>query len=104
MATNPSIAAISSDPRYKELVRQRDTLAWTLTAVVIIVYFGFIMLVAFAGDFLASPIAADSVIPVGIPMGVGVILISIAMTAFYVYRANTTFDHLTHEILRGGAK
>ena len=104
MATNPPIAAISSDPKYKALVQQRDALAWSLTAIVIIVYFGFIMLVAFAGDFLASPIAADSVIPIGIPMGVGVILISIAMTGFYVYRANTTFDQMTQDILRGIVK
>jgi uncharacterized membrane protein (DUF485 family) len=104
MATNPSIASITNNPKYKELVRQRDSLAWSLTAVVIIIYFGFTLLVAFAGDFLSQPIAADSVIPIGIPLGVGVIVISILLTGFYVYRANTTFDDLTHDILREGTK
>ena len=104
MATNPSIASITNNPKYKELVRQRDSLAWSLTAVVIIIYFGFTLLVAFTGDFLSQPIAADSVIPIGIPLGVGVIVISILLTGFYVYRANTTFDDLTHDILREGTK
>jgi len=104
MATNPSIAKIANNPKYRELVSKRDGVAWTLTACVIVVYFGFTLLVAFAGDFLSQPIAADSVIPVGIPLGVGVIVISIILTGYYVYRANTTFDELTHEILREGTK
>jgi uncharacterized membrane protein (DUF485 family) len=104
MATNPSIANIINNPKYKELVRQRDGIAWLLTACVIVIYFGFTLLVAFAGDFMSQPIAADSVIPIGIPLGVGVIVISIVLTGFYVFRANTTFDQLTHEILREGAK
>ena len=100
MATNPSVEKIANDPRYKELVAKRDGLAWLLTALVLVVYFGFTLMIAFAGDFLTQKIAEDSVIPIGMPMGVGVILISIAATAVYVWKANTTFDHMIRDILQ----
>lgn len=104
MTTNPAVDKIANDPKYKQLVRQRDGLAWSLTGFVLVIYYGFTLLIAFGGDFLTQTISADSVIPVGIPMGIGVILLSILATGFYVYRANTTFDHLIRDILTGAGK
>lgn len=95
---------IENNPKYHKLVQQRDALAWTLTVLVLIIYFGFILLVAFAGPFLTQPISADSVIPVGMPIGVGVILSSVILTGIYVRRANHTFDPLIHEIIQEAAK
>ena len=95
---------IQNDPKYHELVKQRDILAWTLTVLELVIYFAFILLVAFAGDFLRTPISADSVIPIGVPIGVAVILASIVLTAIYVYRANRTFDPLIHEIIQDASK
>ena len=62
---------IQNNPKYHQLIKERDTLAWTLTARVLIIYFGFILLVAFAPGFLTQPISATSVILVGMPVGVG---------------------------------
>src|SRR5512135_1818575 len=90
---------IQQDPRYQALVKQRDSLAWTLSAIVCVIYFGFILMIAFAGDFLTQPISATSVIPVGMPIGVGVILASCLLTGIYVVRANKVFDPLIREIL-----
>jgi uncharacterized membrane protein (DUF485 family) len=95
---------IESNPKYRELVRARDTLAWTLTILVLIIYFGFILLVAFAPGFLTRPIAAGSVIPLGIPIGVGVILASVILTSIYVTRANNTFDPLIRQIIQEAHK
>jgi uncharacterized membrane protein (DUF485 family) len=95
---------IQNNPKYHRLVKERDMLAWTLTVLVLVIYYGFILLVAFAGGFLTKPISADSVIPVGIPIGVGVILASIVLTGIYVYRANQTFDPLIHEIMEDASK
>ena len=64
-----------------------------------IVYFGFVLLVAFGGDFLSTPLVAGGVTTIGILVGVGVILIAIVLTAIYVWKANTTFDDLTRELL-----
>jgi uncharacterized membrane protein (DUF485 family) len=35
-------------PRFQELVRQRTRFAWTLSIAMLVIYFGFILLVAFA--------------------------------------------------------
>ncbi len=99
-----SASRIQNNPKYHQLVMQRDSLAWTLSAIVCVMYFGFILLIAFAPDFLTQPLSADSVIPVGMPVGVGVILVSCILTAIYVRRANHTFDPLTDEIIQESLK
>lgn len=95
---------IQSNPKYLQLVRRRDTLAWTLSAIVGVMYFGFTLMIAFAPDVLTQPIAADSVIPMGMLMGVGVIFFSCVLTGVYVYKANTVFDPIVNEIVREASK
>ena len=95
---------IQSNPKYLQLVKQRDTLAWTLSAIVCVMYFGFTLMIAFAPDVLTQPIAADSVIPMGMLMGVGVIFFSCVLTGVYVYKANTAFDPVVNEIVREASK
>ena len=55
--------------------------------------------VAFGGEFLATPLVEGGVTTIGILVGIGVILIAIVLTAIYVWKANTTFDDLTRELL-----
>lgn len=99
-----SASKIQGNPKYHRLIKERDTLAWTLTVLVLVIYFGFILLVAFAPSFLTQPISATSVIPVGMLIGVGVIVASVVLTGVYVYRANNTFDPLIHEIITEATK
>jgi uncharacterized membrane protein (DUF485 family) len=95
---------IQKNPKYHQLIKERDALSWTLSALVLVIYFGFILLVAFAPGFLTQPISTTSVIPVGMLVGVGVILASVVLTGIYVYRANNTFDPLIKEIIQEAAK
>ena len=95
---------ILKNPKYMQLVRQRDTFAWVLSALVCVMYFGFTLMIAFAPDILTQPIAADSVIPLGMLIGVGVIVCSCILTGIYVYRANHTFDPIVNEIVREASK
>lgn len=97
-------AKILKNPKYLQLVKQRDTLAWTLSAIVCVMYFGFTLMIAFTPDILTRPIAADSVIPLGMLLGVGVIVFSCILTGVYVYRANQTFDPIVSEIVREASK
>jgi uncharacterized membrane protein (DUF485 family) len=99
-----STSKIQANPKYHELVRQRDRLAWTLSALVLVIYFGFVLMIAFAGNFLSQPISPNSVIPIGMPIGVAVILASIVLTGIYVFRANNTFDPLIREVIRESTK
>jgi uncharacterized membrane protein (DUF485 family) len=95
---------ILGNPAYRQLIHRRDSLAWQLSACVLVVYFGFVLMVAFAPDVLTAKISETSVIPVGMLVGVGVILISITLTAIYVRRANHTFDPMIEAILKDASK
>ncbi|HVN34351.1 MAG TPA: DUF485 domain-containing protein [Casimicrobiaceae bacterium] len=99
-----SASKIQSNPKYHQLIKGRDSLAWTLTVLVLIIYFGFILLVAFAPGFITQPISSTSVIPVGLIMGVGVIVASIVLTGIYVQRANNVYDPLIQEIIQEASK
>jgi uncharacterized membrane protein (DUF485 family) len=99
-----TVSKIQSNPKYARLVKARDTLAWTLTVLVLIIYFGFILMIAYAPGFLTQPISSTSVIPVGMLIGVGVIIASMVLTGIYVRRANNTFDPLIKEIIQEASK
>lgn len=90
--------SIQQNPKYIELVRHRSALGWTLSAIMLIIYFGFILLIAYAPKFLGTPIGAG-VITIGIPIGLAVIVSAFLLVGFYVFRANATYDSLTHEIV-----
>jgi uncharacterized membrane protein (DUF485 family) len=90
---------IESNPKFRELVEARGRFALILTIAMLVIYFGFILLVAFGKGFLAAPIAG-SVVTVGIPLGLFVIVSAFVLTGIYVAKANATFDRLNAEILR----
>lgn len=90
--------AIINNPRYQELVRSRNRLAWTLSIAVLAIYLVFIFLVAFDKPLLATKVAGTTTL--GIVLGVIVIVLAFLLTAFYVVRANGRFDELTEQIKR----
>ncbi len=90
--------SIQRNPNYIELVRQRSTLGWTLAAIMLIIYFGFILLIAYAPKFLGTPIGSG-VMTIGIPIGVAVIVSAFVLVGIYVLRANATYDRLTRKIV-----
>ena len=98
-ATDLIVARIEANPKYHELKRKRNRLGWTLTVLMLLVYYGFIGLIAFDKAFLAQPIG-DGVTTIGIPIAFGVIVFTILITGIYVYRANSEYDRLTAEILK----
>ena len=95
-----SYAKIRRNPKFGELVQQRGALARNLTIAMLVIYFGFTLLVAFAKGFLGTPISATGVTTIGIPIGLFVIVSAFALTGIYVSKANTTFDDLNTQILK----
>jgi len=93
-----SVDAIKGHPLYAELVAKRKRFAWTLTIVMLAIYYGFILVIAFAKQILAAPLAAGMTTTVGIPVGVLIILSAFVLTGIYVFRANGEFDRLTRAI------
>ena len=85
------IAAVGSDPRYIALVARRARLGWLLSALIFIAFVGYLLLIAFDPALLATPIGAG-VTSLGIPLGLGLILLAIVLTGFYVRQANRHHD------------
>ncbi|HLD23978.1 MAG TPA: DUF485 domain-containing protein, partial [Sulfuricurvum sp.] len=89
---------IKNDPDFLQLTRVRSKFAWTLTIVMLVIYFGFVLVIAFDPSILGTPLSEGSVTTVGIPVGVAVIISAFILTGIYVRRANTEFDELTARI------
>ncbi|MFG1319018.1 DUF485 domain-containing protein [Xanthobacter autotrophicus] len=90
-------ARIAADPNYQKLKATRSRFGWTLTFAMLVVYYGFILLIAFDKAVLAARIGSG-VMTWGIPIGFGVIVFTILITAVYVRRANSEFDDLSEKI------
>jgi len=95
---DPVTERIRANPKYQELKRKRNVFGWTLALCMMVVYYGYIALIAFNKEFLSIPLGAG-VTTIGVPIGMGVIVFTIVITGIYVRRANTEFDALTREIL-----
>lgn len=89
---------ILENPKFQELVAKRDAFALVLSILMLGIYFGFILLVAFAKPFLGTPIGAG-VTTWGLPIGVGTIVSAFILTGIYVQRANGEFDEMNRQIL-----
>ena len=93
-----NFARIEHDPNYQELVRRRSSLGWMLSLIMLVTYFGFIVLVAYAPKFLGMPLA-NGVTTIGIPIGLFVIVLAFALTGIYVRKANSSYDVLVRKIV-----
>lgn len=91
---------IESSAHFRELVKKRQRFAIILSLIMLVIYVGFILLIAFAPGWLGTPLHAGTSVTRGIPIGVGVILISFFLTGVYVWRANGEFDRLNNEVIR----
>lgn len=101
--TDPVVARIRANPKYQELKTKRSSFGWLLTLLMMVVYYGYIALIAFNKEFLSQPLGTG-VTTIGVPIGFGVIIFTIVITGIYVRRANSEFDALTAEILKKEAK
>jgi uncharacterized membrane protein (DUF485 family) len=94
---------IARNPKYQELKAKRTRFGWLLTILMLIVYYGFIMLVAFNKPFLAQRLG-EGVTTIGMPIGFGVIIFTVLITGIYVRRANREYDALTDAIAKEALK
>ncbi|GAA4647828.1 DUF485 domain-containing protein [Kistimonas scapharcae] len=95
---------IAQDPRFQQLVRRRNRLAWTLSIAILALYFTFILVIAFAPELLGQPVVTGSITTLGIPAGILIILSAFVLTGIYVHRANQEFDQLNRSIVEEAAQ
>ena len=88
---------LKSNPRLWELIEKREKFSWTMAIIMLIVYYAFILTIAFDPSLLGTPLG-DGVTTVGIPIGIGVIVFAFILTGIYVNKANKEFDVITKEL------
>ncbi len=77
-------------PEFARLVRKRWGVSLTLTAFMLAVYYGFVAILAFRPDLFAARVGEH--LTLGIPVGLGVIVVSWLATGIYVRWANDDYD------------
>lgn len=99
MSTTTALAGIRNQPQFKELVRRRRRFVAWLTTMTLVPYYAFILVAGFAPHVLARKLSDTSIINIGWPVGVALIVGTWLLTGLYIHRANGEFDELTAVIL-----
>jgi uncharacterized membrane protein (DUF485 family) len=92
-----TVDKIQQSESFQTLVKHRTSLAIKLTIAMLVIYYGFIALIAF-NPAIFKMIVIGSNITIGVPMGVGIILSAFVLTGIYVRKANSDFDELSEKI------
>jgi uncharacterized membrane protein (DUF485 family) len=95
---------IRRNPKFDQLVQKRGSFAWTLSAIVLVIFYGFFLLVAFNPKLLGQPIAEGSMWAIGYTAEMVMFVFFWILTFLYVRRANGEFDELTAEIIKDAQK
>ena len=91
-----SVEALLESPEFHSLAARKNKVSLILTLAIVAVYFGFIFLIAFRKDLVGTKLTEN--MTWGIPLGIGVILVSWLLTGIYVYWANRTYDVLVADL------
>ncbi len=88
--------ALLESPEFRRLVAARWRVSLTLTALLFLLYYGYVLLIALNKPLLARRVG--EVVTLGIPLGVAVILGAWVLTASYVIWANRRYDVAVREL------
>lgn len=89
-------------PAMAALAKKRWRVSLFLTIALMIVYFGFLLLVAFNKALLATPVTAG--LSLGILLGALVILFAWGLTGYYIHWANRHYDAEVARLKEGGGE
>jgi uncharacterized membrane protein (DUF485 family) len=97
------VEKIKANSSYQELISKRSSFAWKLTITILVVYYAFILFIAFSPETLGASISGGMT-TFGIPVGIAIIIFAFALTGIYVKRANSEFDDLSNKVKEDIAK
>src|SRR5574340_987596 len=98
MSSKKTQEDLLNDEDFKSLVGKKNTISWILTVLELVLYFGFIALIAFNKPFLAQKMSEGKATTIGIPIAVGTILLSWVLTGIYIFWANTKYDSMVKKL------
>ncbi len=94
---NELVDRIEENPKYQELVTKRTALGMKLGAFVLLMFYGYILVIAFNKDILAMKIG-DNMTTIAFPIALAILVLSFITTLIYVNKANNEFENLTDDI------
>jgi uncharacterized membrane protein (DUF485 family) len=97
-------AHIRRNPRFVELVAKRTRFATVLSVIVLTIFYGFVLMVAFAPNLIGMRLSEGSNLTFGIMAGLFQFVFFWVLTLVYVRRANGEFDDINNEIVRAAWK
>ncbi len=86
----------NDSPQFKAIVKRKWIIFLILTCIMVVIYFGFILLIAFDKPYLAKPIGKN--ITLGLPIGIGILIFAWVLTGVYTYWANNIYDKQINEL------
>ena len=89
-------AKLLADPEFRALASRKTRISVQLTIVILVIYYGFIFLLAFKKDLFGHKVTQN--ITLGIPIGIGVIVASWILTGIYVRWANQRYDGMVDHL------
>ncbi|MDO5681905.1 MAG: DUF485 domain-containing protein [Propionibacteriaceae bacterium] len=94
--TRDEFAEVSQSPEFARLRKNFRGFAFPLTVAFLVWYFAFVLLSAYAKDFMATPFIGN--VNIGIFLGLLQFVTTFALTALYIRHANKNLDPLANQI------
>ena len=88
--------------KFKSLVRNRWAFSLLMASIMLLVYFGFLLGIAFSKESFGIKLANG--LTVGVLFGLGLIIMAWVMTGIYVLWANSYYDDAVAELKEAAQK
>lgn len=98
--TDPVTERVLAHPLYQELVRKRNRISLIFFAVMLVIYAGFMLTLAYFPGLFGRPIGPGFTLSIGVLTAVIVAISAVVMIALYVDFSNRHFDPLIRQIVR----
>lgn len=98
--TNDVVERVLAHPKFHELHRRRGRASLFFFTLMLVVYAGFILTLAYWPDVFARPIGPGYTMSVGVLSAVLVAISAVLMIAAYVHLSNKHYDPLIEAIVR----
>lgn len=85
-----------ASPRFHELKRRHRSFVLPVAVLFLLWYFAYVLLAAYAHDFMATPVFGN--VNIGLLLGLGQFVSTFAITTWYVTYANRKLDPLADEL------
>lgn len=93
-----TVHEILEDDDFKAMVSKKNAFSYIMTIAELVLYFGFVALIAYNKPFLAKKLTEGSATTIGIPIAVLTIFFSWVLTTIYIFWANSSYDDMVKKV------